>query len=125
LILSSKDIGIVGNADKTKYMFMSQDQNRGQSQNMNIDNRCFEMVEEFRCLGIAFTNQNSLQEELKSRLKSGNACYDLVLNLLSSCSLSKNLKIYGPIVHLLLFGVTYCCDRVGPITNIIRWFNKD
>jgi hypothetical protein len=69
LILASKEIELAGNADKTKYMFMSQDQNTGQSHNMNIDNRCFEMVEEFKYLGIAFTNQNSLQEELKSRLK--------------------------------------------------------
>ena len=39
------------------------------------------------------TNQNSIQEEIKGRLKSGNACYHLVQNLLSSSLLSKNLKI--------------------------------
>ena len=33
------------------------------------------------------------QEEIKSRLKSGNACYHSVQNLLSSSLLSKNLKI--------------------------------
>ena len=38
------------------------------------------------------TNQNSIQEEIKSRLKSGKACYS-VQNLLSSSLLSKNLKI--------------------------------
>jgi hypothetical protein len=38
-------------------------------------------------------NQNSIQEEIKSRLKSGNACYHLVQNLLSSSLLSKNIKI--------------------------------
>ena len=32
-------------------------------------------------------------EEIKSRLRSGNACYHLVQNLLSSRLLSKNLKI--------------------------------
>ena len=35
----------------------------------------------------------STQEEIKSRLKSGNACYYSVQNLLSSSLLSKNLKI--------------------------------
>jgi hypothetical protein len=35
---------------------------------------------------------NSIQEEFKSRLKLGNACYRLVQNLLSSRLLSKNLK---------------------------------
>ena len=44
-------------------------------------------------MGTTFTNQNSLQEEIKSRLKSGNACYHSVQNLLSSSLLYKNLKI--------------------------------
>jgi hypothetical protein len=35
---------------------------------------------------------NSIQEEIKSRFKLGNACYHLVQNLLSSRLLSKNLK---------------------------------
>jgi len=39
------------------------------------------------------TDQNSIQEEIKSRLKLGNACYHSVQNLLSSRLLSKNLKI--------------------------------
>jgi len=36
---------------------------------------------------------NSIAEEIKSRLRSGNACYHSVQNLLSSRLLSKNLKI--------------------------------
>ena len=43
--------------------------------------------------GQPLTNQNSIQEEIMSRLKSGNACYHLVQKLLSSSLLSKNLKI--------------------------------
>jgi hypothetical protein len=39
------------------------------------------------------TNQNSIREEIKSRLKLGNACYHSVQKLLSSSLLSKNLKI--------------------------------
>ena len=35
----------------------------------------------------------SIPEEIKSRLRSGNACYHSVQNLLSSRVLSKNLKI--------------------------------
>jgi len=55
--------------------------------------RFFERVEEFKHLGTTITNENSIQEEIKSRLKSGNACYYSVQNLLSSSLLSKNLKI--------------------------------
>ena len=80
LIVASKETGLEINADKTKYMVMSWDQNAGQSHNMQIDNRAFERVEEFKYLGITLTNQNSIQEEIKSRLKSGNACYSSVQN---------------------------------------------
>jgi hypothetical protein len=34
---------------------------------MKIDNRSFERVEEFRYLGMTVTDQNSIQEEIKSR----------------------------------------------------------
>ena len=53
----------------------------------------FERVEEFKYLGTTLTNKNSIQEEIKSILKLGNACYYSVHNLLSSSLLSKKLKI--------------------------------
>ena len=56
----------------------SQDQNAGQSHSIKIDNSTFEMVEEFKYLGRTLTNQNSVQEEIKKRVKSGNAYYHLV-----------------------------------------------
>jgi len=93
LIVASKKTGIEVNADKTKYMVMSQDQNAGQSLSMKTDNISFERVEEFKYLGTTLTYQNSSQEEIKSRLKSGNACYHLVQNLLFSSLLAKILKI--------------------------------
>jgi len=51
---------------------------------MKADNGSFERVEEFKYLVTISTNKNCIQEEIKSRLKSGNACYNLVQNLLSS-----------------------------------------
>ena len=60
---------------------------------MRIDNSIFERVEEFKYLGTILTNKNSIVEEIKSRLRSGNACCHSVQNLLSSRLLSKNLKI--------------------------------
>ena len=65
---------------------MSRDQNAGWSHSIKIDNSSFEKVEKLKYLGTALTNQNSIQEEIKSRLKSENACYHSVQNLLSSKS---------------------------------------
>ena len=78
LIMASKETGLEVNAEKTKYMVMSRNQNAGQSHNIENDNSSFERVQEFRYLGTTLTYQNSVQEEIKSRLKSGNACYQLV-----------------------------------------------
>jgi len=50
-------------------------------------------MELFKYLRRNLTNQNSIQEEIKSRLKSGNACYHPAQNLFPSSLLSKNLKI--------------------------------
>jgi hypothetical protein len=56
-------------------------------------NRSFENVSQFKYLGATLKNHNFIQEVIMSRLNSGNACYNLVQNLLSSQLLSKNLKI--------------------------------
>ena len=93
LVVARKESGLEVNADKTKYMVMPQDQNAGRSHNIKTNNSSFERVEEFKYLGTTLINQNSIQEEIKSRLKLGNACYYSVQNLFSSSLLSKKLKI--------------------------------
>jgi hypothetical protein len=60
---------------------------------VKITNRSFGNVLQFKYLGTTVTNQNLIQEEIKGRLNSGNACYHSVQNLLSSHLLSKNFKI--------------------------------
>ena len=59
---------------KLKYMVMSRDQNGGRNNSVRIDNSTFERVEEFKYLGTTLTDQNSIAEEIKSRLRSGSAC---------------------------------------------------
>ena len=60
-------------------------------------------------MGRTSTNQNSIAEEIKSRLRLGSACYHSVQNLLSSRLLSKNLKIkiYRTIILPVVF---YGCE---------------
>jgi hypothetical protein len=67
--------------------------NASQNQDIKIANRSFEDVPQFRCLGMTVTNQTLIQEEIKRRFNSGNACYHSVQNLLSSHLLSKHLEI--------------------------------
>jgi len=60
------------------YVVMSRDQNAGRSHNIEIDISSLDRVEEFKYLAKTLTNQNSIQEEIKSGLKSGNVCYHSV-----------------------------------------------
>jgi hypothetical protein len=53
----------------------------------------FQRVEQVKDLGTTLTNQNSIQEEIKCRIESGNACYHSAQTFLSSSLLSKNIKI--------------------------------
>ena len=90
LLVAIKETGLEVNADKAKYIVVSRDQNAVRS---HTDNSSFESVEQFRYLGTNLTNQNSIQEENKCRLKSQNGCCHSVQNILSSSLLSKNIKI--------------------------------
>jgi hypothetical protein len=62
-------------------MLLSRHQNVGQNRDIKIANRSFENVSQFKYLGTAVTNQNLIEEEIKRRLNSGNACYHSVQNL--------------------------------------------
>ena len=47
LVVDDKENALEVNADKTKYMVMSRDQNVGRSHSMKTDNSSFDRVEEF------------------------------------------------------------------------------
>jgi hypothetical protein len=89
----SKEAGLEGNLEKTKYMLMSRSQKTGQKYSIKKANRSFEDVAKFRNLGTTLTYKNHLHEEIKCRLNSGNACHQSVQSLLSSRLLSRNLKV--------------------------------
>jgi hypothetical protein len=74
-------------------MLLSRHQNAEQNHDIKIANRCSENVEQFRYLGTTITNRNLIQEKIRRRLNSGDACYRSVQELLSSRLMFKNIKI--------------------------------
>jgi hypothetical protein len=72
---SSKEVGLEVNSEKTKYILMSRCKKAGQKHSIKIVNRPFDGVAKFIYLGTTLTDQSRMHEEIKSRLNSGNACY--------------------------------------------------
>jgi len=109
LIVANKDTGLEVNADKTKYMVMSRDQNSGRSHSVRNDNSSLQRVEKFKYLGTTLKIQNSTQEQITCRLKSGNVSCHAGQNFLCSSLLYRNLKIK---IHrtIILSVVLYGCE---------------
>jgi hypothetical protein len=109
LLYANKEVAVEVNPDKTEYMLMSRSQKVGQKHSIKIQNRSFEEVIKFKYLGTALKSKNCIDEEINSRLNSGNACCHSVQSLLSSRLLSWNVKakIYKTII---LSVVLYGCE---------------
>jgi hypothetical protein len=81
------------NPDKTKYMLMSRCQKAGQKHSIKVANSSSDGVATFKYLGTVLTDQSYMNDEIKSRLNSGNTWYHSVQSLLSSRLLSWNVKV--------------------------------
>jgi hypothetical protein len=73
LIDDSKEVGTEINVEKSTYILQNHD--------TQIANRSFKNVTQFKYLRIRVTNQNMMQEEIKRKMNSGNACYHSVQKL--------------------------------------------
>jgi hypothetical protein len=80
LVAATREIGLKISADKSKYVVMSRDLYAGRNHSVRMNNSAFERVEEFKYLGTILIHQNSISEEIKSRLRLGNACYHSMQN---------------------------------------------
>jgi hypothetical protein len=81
---SSKEVGLERYAEESKDMLVTPNQNISRNRDIKIENRLFGNVPMFKYLGTTVTNYNLIQEDIKRRLNSGNACYHSVQSLLSS-----------------------------------------
>jgi hypothetical protein len=71
------------------YAHMASWHNEDQAHDIKVADRSYENVAHLKYSRITVTNQNLIQEEIKMRFNSGNACYYSVQNLLSSSLVSK------------------------------------
>jgi hypothetical protein len=118
LVVADKKTGLEVYADK-------QDQNAGWSHNIKTDNSCFEELDQFKYIGTTLTNQDFIQEEVKSRLKSGNAGFHTVQNLFSLLSKNFKIKIHRTIIWPVVFfgGATWSLTlRVEHRLRVLRMF---
>jgi len=69
----SKNMGLVVNAEKTKYMVVT----RGpeDSSNLKVENNEFKQVKEFKYLGVILKNKNVMHKEIDVRLNAVNRSY--------------------------------------------------
>jgi hypothetical protein len=97
------------------YIYIYENGEISNSQKATTDKILLSIVTE-----TALTNQYSIQEEIKSRVKSGNACYHSVQHRLSSSLLLKNIKIkiYRTVIFLV---VLYGCETWSLTMREKRW----
>jgi hypothetical protein len=88
---------------------MSRYQKAGKKHSIRILNRSFEDVVKLKYLGAKLMDQNCINEEIKSRLNSGNACYHSVQSPLSSYLLSRTVKVKTHKIVIVLV-VLYWCE---------------
>ena len=81
-VVATKEVCLKVNAEGTKYILISRDQNAGHNHNVKIDNKTLNIVEQFRYLEDNANKLKLLHEETESRLKSGIDCCHSVQNLL-------------------------------------------
>jgi hypothetical protein len=75
VLQASKEAGLEVNTEKIKCMVMSHYQNAGQNHNSLTANKSFEMWQSLKYFGTGIKSENSINEEIKSRINLVSTCY--------------------------------------------------
>ena len=81
LLNACKDIGLVLNTGKTKYMRIERHRGLIANEYIRIGRNSYEKVKTFKYLGSLLTNQNSIQEEVNVDLDQEIRVIIQILNL--------------------------------------------
>ena len=76
-----------------KYMISTRNKVRCRDiKNLKTDNHTFQRVNEFKYLGVLFTESSEIKSEIKTRTKAGNRCYYAFIKLLKSTAVPRKDK---------------------------------
>jgi hypothetical protein len=78
------NVGLEESTDKIKYIVVFRHQNAGRNHNLLIANDWLENMTKFKYLRTTVTIENCIDEGIRNRLNSVNACYNSVRNRLST-----------------------------------------
>ena len=102
----AEKVGLKISDSKTKCMHFARN-NDNREAPLEIEEHSFDMVNNFKYLGIIISDKNTDEIEIQSRINSANKCFHACNRLLSSKSLSHKTKIrlYKTIIcPVLLYG---------------------
>ena len=105
----ARNVGLVVNEDKTKYLTLERKQESRVGQNITMDTYNFEVVQAFKYLGSILNFTNDIEEEIKTRIAQGNRSFYALKHLFKSSILSRATKLglYKTIVRPI---VMYGCE---------------
>ena len=103
LLFASKKVGLEVNSETIKCMFTYREEQRTKSEHKDgyVMNPNFQ---EYQTL----SDQNCVHEDIKSSLRSRNACYRAVQGPLSSRLLFKSTKLK---MHIIIKAACFCADK--------------
>jgi hypothetical protein len=109
-LLAVSKVSLEVNTEETKYVVIFREQNAEQNSNIKERNKSFERMSNLKYLGAKLTNQNASVNTFKSRLNSGNICYNLVQifsHFLSKKHSFKNMLTYNFVCCFILVSMLF------------------
>jgi len=100
----TKDLGLIVNVNKTKYLKVSRKDQKETDRNISMAGSSFERVQNFIYLGAYLSSKNNMHEEIAYRIMAANKAYYSFSNLFKSKLISRacKLALYKTIVRPIL-----------------------
>ena len=103
---TAKEVGLLVNEDKTKYLTLDRKHGPRIGQNITMNEFNVEVVQSFKYLGSIINISNDIEEEILMRTTQGNKCFYALRHLFKSSLLSRStkFKLYKSIRPIVMYG---------------------